>query len=96
MSGGRVMIWLVSLPNGRLSYNLISGKFKADAFIELMQTSVVTILKLNFGNGFWLQQDNASVHKCVKAKDSMIKSSINILEWPTRSSDLYIYIGGYL
>ena len=88
--GGSVMIWLMCLPNGLLSYKFISGKFKADAFIELMQMSVVPILKLNFGNDFWLQQDNASVHNCVKARDFMMKSSINILQWPARSPDLNI------
>ena len=51
--------------------------------------SVVPIIKLNFGNDLW-QQNNASVHNCVKDRDFMMKSSINILEWPARSPDLNI------
>ena len=88
--GGSIMVWLMALPNGLLSYKLIPGKFNSNAYIELLQNSVVPILKLNFRDDFWLQEDNASVHKSAKVKQFMKSNSIKILPWPARSPDLNI------
>ena len=88
--GGSIMIWLMTLPNGLLSYKVIAGKFNSDSYIDMMKMSVVPIMKLNFGNDFWLQEDNASVHKSAKVKHFMLQSSIKILEWPAKSPDLNI------
>ena len=88
--GGSIMVWLMTLPNGLLSFKVISGKFNSDAYIQMLKSSVVPILKLNFGEDCWLQEDNAPVHKAVKVKQFMRNSSINILAWPARSPDLNI------
>ena len=56
----------------------------------MLISSVVPILKLNFGEDFWLQEDNSSVHKSAKVKEFTRKSSINILPWPARSPDFNI------
>ena len=48
------MVWLMTLPNGLLSYKVISGKFNSDAYINTLQNNVVPILKLNLGDDFWL------------------------------------------
>jgi len=88
--GGSIMVWLMALPNGLLSYQIIPGKFNSNAYIELLKSSVVPILKLNFGDDFWLQEDNAPVHKSSKVKQFMKSSSIKILAWPARSPDLNI------
>jgi len=76
------MTWLMSLPNGLLFYKLIAGKFNLDSYIDMMKISVLAIMKLNFGNDFWLQEDNASNHKSAKVKQFLLQSSINILKWP--------------
>jgi len=45
----------------------------------MLTSSVVPILKLNFGEDFCLQEDNAAVHQSAKAMEFMRKSLINIL-----------------
>jgi len=84
------MVWMMTLPNGLLSYKLIKGKFNSKVYIELLRTSTVPILKLNFGKDFWLQEDNSPVHKSAKVKEFMKASEINILPWPAKSPDLNI------
>lgn len=88
--GGGIMVWMMALPNGLLSYNVIKAKFNSEAYIELLRTSTVPILKLNFGTDFWLQEDNSPVHKSAKVKEFMKSSGINILSWPAKSPDLNI------
>jgi len=88
--GGSIMTWLMSLPNELLSYKPIAGKFNSYSYIYMMKISDVLIMKLNFGKDFWLQEDNASVHKSAKVKHFMLQSSIKILEWPAKSLDLNI------
>ena len=56
----------------------------------MLQNNVVPILKLNFGDDFWLQEDNASVHKSDKVKEFMKSSSIQTLDWQAKSPDLNI------
>jgi len=52
--------------------------------------NVVPIIKLNYEENWFLQEDNAPVHKSKKVKDFMIKSGISVLEWPPKSPDLNI------
>ena len=53
----------------------------------MLRTSIVSILKLNFGSDFWLQEDNSLVHKSAKVKNFMKSSDIKILSWPAKSPD---------
>jgi len=89
-SGGSMMVWLMTLPNGLLSFKVITGKFNSEAYMHMLKTSVVPILKLNFGEDFWFQEDNAPVHKSAKVRKFMRDSSIKVLDWPARSPDLNI------
>lgn len=88
--GGGVMVWLMVMPNGLLSHKIIIGKFGSKEYLDLLQTSIVPICKLNYGVDFFYQSDNSTVHnaKCVQKfmKDSEIKN----LEWPAKSPDLNI------
>lgn len=88
--GGGIMVWMMALPNGLLSYNVVKGKFNSEAYIALLRTSTVPILKLNLGTDFWLQEDNSPVHKSAKVKEFMKSSGIKILSWPAKSPDLNI------
>jgi len=76
--GGSIIVWMMTLPNGLLSYEIIKGKFDSEAYIAMLRTSIVPILKLNFGSGFWLQEYNLPVHKSAKVTDFMKSSDIKI------------------
>jgi len=88
--GGGVMVWLMVMPNGLLSYKIIEGKFDSKDYLALLKTSVVPISKLNYGMDYFFQEDNCSVHKAKIIQNFMNTSKINILKWPAKSPDLNI------
>jgi len=73
-----------------LSHKIIEGKFCAKDYLSLLQTSVVPILKLNYANNFFFQQDNCSVHKAKLITNFMAKSNIKVLKWHAKSPYLNI------
>ena len=81
---GSIMVWMMTLPNGLFSYEIIKRKFNSKAYIAMLQTTIVPILKSNFGSDFWLQEDNSPVHKSTKVKDFMKSSDIKILSSPAK------------
>jgi len=88
--GGSILLWLLVLPNGLLSYRVIQGNLDADKYIDLLRTTAVPMMKLNYGDDFMFQEDNAPVHKAGKVKHFMIASNIKVLDWPPKSPDLNI------
>ena len=88
--GGGLMVWLMVMPNGLLAHKIIVGKFRSKDYIDLLSTTIVPISKLNYGDDFIFQEDNCSVHKAKNVQQFMLKSKINVLEWPAKSPDLNI------
>jgi len=88
--GSSVLVWLMCFPNGLLSFKVIEGNLNSDKYIDLLCTSCVPLMKINYVDDFWYQEDNASVHKSRKVKDFMNEGSIKVLQWPARSPDLNI------
>ena len=88
--GGRIMVWLMTLPIGLLSYHVMTGSFKAKDYKDILQNKVVKILKLNHHSDLWYQEDNCPVHKAGLIKDFMKEANANVLKWPTKSPDLNI------
>lgn len=86
--GGGIMVWLMVMPNGMLAHRIIEGKFKAINYIQLLQESVVPILKLNYGNNACYQDDNCSVHRARIVKQFMDSTGIKTLKWPSKSPDI--------
>ena len=88
--GGGVMVWLMVMTNGLLSYKIIDGKFSSKEYIQLLKTSAVPTLKLNYGDDFFFQEDNSSVHKAKVVQDFTTNAKIKILQWLAKSPDLNI------
>ena len=86
--GGKLMVWLMALPNGLLSFRFINGKFNSQYYVNLMKEMVIPIMKLNFKNEFWFQEDNCSVHKSKYSTAFMKDSGISKISWPANSPDL--------
>ena len=74
--GDSILLWLLVVPNGLLSYRVIQGNLNAEKYINLLRT--VLVIKLNYGDDFVFQEDNSPVHKAGKVKDFMIGSNINV------------------
>jgi hypothetical protein len=86
--GGGIMVWLMCLPSGLLSFRVIEGKFNSQRYINLLQEMIVPIMKLNYGSNFFFQEDNCAIHKSRQVKEFMSKSKINVIEWPSKSPDI--------
>ena len=71
--GGGVMVWLMVMPNGLLSYKFIEGKFSSNDYVDLLRTSAVPISKLNYGEDYFFQENNASVYKAKVVQKFMFK-----------------------
>ena len=88
--GGGIMVWLMVMPNGLLAHKIIESRFRSTDYIQLLKTTAVPICKLNYGNEFYFQEDNCSIHKARNVQQFMKSSNINILQWPAKSPDLNI------
>lgn len=88
--GGGVMIWLMVLPNGLTCFQYIAGNFKSTNYIELLKRVTVPIIKLNYGEDFYFQQDNSPIHRSQLVKKFFNESDIKLLEWPPMSPDINI------
>jgi len=88
--GGGLMVWLMTFPNGLLAYRIIRGIFKSGDYIHMLQDKLVPCMKLNYGDKFFFQEDNCSVHKAKIVKQFMNDNYVNVLEWPAKSPDLNI------
>jgi len=88
--GGSVMVWLMVIPNGLLSYRFIRTNFKAKDYLDVLKEMIVPIIRLNMGSDFYYQEDNCSIHKASIIKKFMTDSSINVIQWPAKSPDLNI------
>lgn len=88
--GGGINIWMMVLPNGLLAHRVIEGNFCSNKYNEMLKDMIVPILKLNFGEDFFFQQDNSSIHRAKNIKKFFQDSSIKLIEWPAKSPDLNI------
>ena len=86
-SGG-VMVWTMVTLNGLLNYRILPKKFCASDYKDLLSKTAVLVCKLNLGDNFWFQQDNAPIHRSNIIKTFFQKSSIKVLDWPARSPDI--------
>ena len=82
--GGSILLWMMVLPNGLLSYRVVQGNLNADKYIGLLRTTAVPMMKLSYGDDFVFQEDNSPVHKAGKVKDFMTASNITVLEGPLK------------
>lgn len=88
--GGGVLVWLMVMPNGLLSYTILDGIFNSAKYLRLLQERIVPVIKLNYPNNIWYQDDNCSVHRAKIIKNYMISTGIRLLDWPSKSPDINI------
>ena len=88
--GGEIMVWMMVLPSGLLSFYMIKGKFKLADYIALLERFVLPIIKVNVNPNFYYQEDNYAVHKAKIVENYMKSNNSLIIRWPSRSPDLNI------
>ena len=87
--GGKLMVWIMVLPNCLLWHKIFFSTFKSEDYLKLLKDYVLKVIKLNC-DFFYYQEDNSRVHKAKKVKSFMVEKGINVLQWPARSPDLNI------
>ena len=58
-----VMVWMMAMSNGIFSFEVIKATMHFGEYIKPLSENVVLIIKLNYANNWYLQEDNSPVHK---------------------------------
>ena len=88
--GVSILVWTLVLQSGLFSYRIVEGNLNSEKYIELLQTNAVPIMKLNYGEDIFFQEDNSPVHKSRKVTNFLKSSQVKVLDWPAKSPDLNI------
>ena len=88
--GGGLLVWAMVMPNGLISHKIIRKKFNSSDYLSLLKEQAIPIMKLNFGNNYCFQQDNAAVHTAKIIQRFYADNGINTLKWPAKSPDINI------
>ena len=88
--GGSLMVWGMIFSTGHIFVKTASGRINSDTYIKLMKDTAIPIMRDILPNGFVLQQDNGSIHVSKKSLDFFEGTGIEVLPWPSWSSDLNI------
>jgi len=49
-------------PNGLISHKIIRKTFNCTDYLSLLKEQAISVMKLNLGDNYFFQQDNATVH----------------------------------
>lgn len=85
-----LMVWAMLLPNGLLSYEIMTGKQDSSKYIEIIKNKAIPIMKLNYSEKLIFQQDNCPIHVSRQSRNFFTQSGISLLEWPPYSPDINI------
>jgi len=78
------------MPNGLISHKIIRQTFKSTNYLCLLKNQAIPIMKLNFGDKYYFQEDNASVHKAKIIQSFYHDIGIKTVKWPSKSPDINI------
>lgn len=87
--GGKIMVWLMTLPNGLVAYKTFRGTFDSTKYIDLLKNRMLSIINLNMDQ-FWLQYDNSRIHTANVVKHFLEINNVKSVSWPPYSADLNI------
>ena len=68
------------LPNGLLSYEILTGKQKSSNYIDIIKNKALAIMKINMKDKFVFQQDNSLIHKSKESMEFFSQSGIALLD----------------
>jgi len=83
------MIWGMVMPNGLLAIKEVQNRFNSEKYLHLLQYYAVPMLKLNFKNYYFIQ-DNCKVHTAKIIANFMVREKVKTIDWPSKSPDLNI------
>ena len=85
---GSIMLWGCFSAAGKLVR--IEGKMNGAKYREILNENLLqSTLDLRLGRRFTFQQDNDHKHTAKTMQEWLRDKSLNVLEWPSQSPDLY-------
>jgi len=88
--GGGLLVWAMIMPNGLISHKIFRKTLNSANYLCLLKEQAIPIMKLNFSDKYWFQQDNAAVHTAKIIKKFFVENQIKTLKWPAKSPDINI------
>ncbi|KAG2465915.1 TCB1 transposase, partial [Polypterus senegalus] len=87
--GGSIMLWGCFSAAGTGRLVRIKGKMIAAMYRDILDENLLqSALDLRLGRRFIFQQDNDPKHTAKISKEWLQDNSVNVLEWPSQSTDL--------
>ena len=86
--GGSVMIWAAFGYNHKTQIVLVKGLQKSEDYINVMRNHLLPNAENLAGENWIFKQDNASIHVSKYSKKWFSDQTINLLDWPSKISDL--------
>ncbi|KAG2456602.1 TC1A transposase, partial [Polypterus senegalus] len=87
--GGSIMLWGCFSVAGTGTLVRIKGMMTAAMYRDILDENLLqSALDLRLGRRFIFQQDNDPKHTAKISKEWLQDKSVNVLEWPSQSSDL--------
>ena len=77
-------------PYDSLKFHFCSKILPGDYDMEQLDSVVILFIKTSLKNDFFLQPDGAPIHRASLVTQYSTRNKINVLKWPSRSSDLNI------
>ncbi len=87
---GKLMVWGFISKIGKLHICKVDGSVNTNKYINILEEFFLDKMQedgLNVGDIIF-QQDNASCHVSVKAKNWFFEQNITLLKWPAQSPDM--------
>ena len=85
-----LMVWAMLMPNGLLSYEILTGRQRSANYIHIIKTKALPIIKLNIKENFIFQQDNCPIHISKESLNFFQQEHVELLDWPPYSPDINI------
>jgi len=86
-----VMIWDCICWNGVGTLAAVEDNINATKYQEKIDEHLWRVIARNFpGGDYFLQDDNAPVHRAWSTKEFVAQNGINGMSWPTQSPDIHV------
>ncbi len=82
------MTWGAFSARGTAALVSVKGSMDSQAYVKVLEKSLIPFAADNHPRGWTFQQDNAAIHTSALTKEWFFNESIMLMDWPPVSPDL--------
>jgi hypothetical protein len=82
------MVWAAFSSKGKSELVVLVGRQNSDDYVYTVSEYLLPFAHLNYCIRFTYQQDNTRMHTSARTKDFFSEHAINVMNWPSKSSNL--------